>query len=107
MTSASEQLHKGKEMASMMCLGSPVLYLASHQIDAERPGLFFFVFSRHAVPRAKGEAVTCLNNVSSCTGHLGDDGLVCATPSIQQAAFTHIGSTNQGYLQMHSTQLQP
>jgi len=58
---------------------------------------------KHDAQRMKGEAVTCLNNVSSCTGHMGDNGLVCATPSIQQAAFTHIGSANQGYLQMHST----
>ncbi len=72
-TSASEQLHKGKEKAGTRC----------------------WVW--------RGTAVTCLNNVSSCTSHLGDDSLVCATPSIQQAAFPYIGSTNQGYLQLHSS----
>lgn len=42
--------------------------------------------------------VTCLDNVSSCAGHLRHNGFVGAAPSIQQAALPHIGSAHQSHL---------
>ena len=45
-----------------------------------------------------GVAVTCLDNVSGGARHLSDDGLVRATPCIQQAALAHIRPPHQHYL---------
>lgn len=42
--------------------------------------------------------VTCLDNVSSCAGHLRHNGFIGAAPGIQQAALAHIGPPHQSHL---------